>query len=153
MIKLPGSAARIVPATWRDLTTLRKIESLCFPKDSWPMLDLVGVLMIPGVVRLKAVIEEEMIGFIAGDIKEAGKLAWIATVCVHPKYQRLGIGHGLIQACEEMVKVKRMRLSVRSTNQAAIELYKRMDYYQVGIWERYYDDGGDALVMEKKLTL
>ena len=51
---LPGSLATIQPATWRDLNSLRHLERLCFPKDAWPLLDLVGVLTLPNVVRLKA---------------------------------------------------------------------------------------------------
>jgi ribosomal-protein-alanine N-acetyltransferase len=49
------AAMIIAQATLRDLNALRKIERVCFPKDAWPLLDLISVLSFPGVVHLKAV--------------------------------------------------------------------------------------------------
>ena len=66
------------------------MEQTCFPKDAWPLLDLIGVLTWPGVVRLKAVSDEQMVGFIAGDPRRMEGMAWIATVAVLPEYQRQG---------------------------------------------------------------
>ena len=53
---------------------------------------------------------------------------------------------------KERVKVPRMRLSVRKSNERAISLYERRGYVQVGQWPRYYRGGEDALIMEKALT-
>ena len=68
-----------------------------------------------------------------------------------PEYRRRGIGAALLQACEAQLGVRRVRLSVRASNRPAIELYERFDYQQVGRWGHYYQDGEDALVMEKTL--
>lgn len=106
---------------------------------------------MPGVLRLKAEVEGEFVGFIAADVKPAEKLAWIATFCVAPEYQRLGIGGALLKACEEGLDVPRVRLSVRTSNQAAIRLYLGFGYQKVGLWKSYYQNGEDALVMEKLL--
>ena len=145
----PGSPALIVPATWRDLNSLRHIEKLCFPKDAWPLWDLIGVLTLPNVVRFKAAIGEEMVGFIAGDQHPGEEVAWISTVAVLPEYQRRGIGEQLIHACEKAISVSRLRLSVRLSNEGAIRLYLRLGYQKVGLWPKYYADQEDALVMEK----
>ena len=67
----PGSAAIVEPATWRDLNPLRSLEKICFPVDVWPLFDMIGVLTFPGVVRLKATQNGEMVGFIAADIRRA----------------------------------------------------------------------------------
>jgi ribosomal protein S18 acetylase RimI-like enzyme len=147
----PGSPARIEPATWRDLNPLRAIEKVCFPKDAWPLWDLIGVLTLPNIIRLKASVDELMVGFIAGDIRPRETIAWIATVGVLPEYQRRGIGEALILACEKQVSVPRVRLSVRISNQGAIHLYYRLGYQDVGTWPAYYADREDALVMEKIL--
>ena len=53
---VPGSSVVIEPATWRDLNALRHLEKVCFPLDAWPLWDLVGVLTLPNVVRLKAMV-------------------------------------------------------------------------------------------------
>ena len=148
---LPGSLATIQPATWRDLNSLRHLERLCFPKDAWPLLDLVGVLTLPNVVRLKAEADELMVGFIAGDIRSSQHLAWIATIGVLPGYRGRGIGRMLLEACEAQIQEPRIRLCVRASNQTAIQLYLNSAYQRAGVWPNYYQDGEDALVMEKKL--
>jgi ribosomal protein S18 acetylase RimI-like enzyme len=140
----------IEKASLRDLNALRHVEQVCFPKDAWPLMDLIGVLTFPGVVRLKAVNSKEMVGFIAGDIRRLEGVAWIATVAVLPAYRGQGIGSALLQACEEKIKMRRIRLCVRMSNDTAIRLYERFGYERVGEWSRYYQDGESALVMEKK---
>jgi ribosomal-protein-alanine N-acetyltransferase len=145
----PGSQFSIEPATWRDLNALRHIERVCFPKDAWPLWDLVGVLTLPNIVRLKSCSAEQMVGFIAGDHRPNEEIAWIATVAVLPEYQRRGIGAALVQACENQLRAGRIRLSVRISNESAIHLYHRLGYVTVGTWPNYYSDREDALVMEK----
>ena len=147
---VPGNSVVIETANWRDLSALRSLEKVCFPKDAWPLWDLIGVLTLPNVVRLKAVVEAEMIGFIAGDVRQAQNMAWIATIGVLPKYRGQGIGAALIKACEDSLTVPTIRLNVRFSNQTAIGLYERLGYRRVGRWPRYYQDGEDALVMEKQ---
>ncbi len=91
----------ILPANLRDLGSLRRVEQACFLKDAWPLLDLIAVLTWPEIIRLKAVENDQMIGFIAGDPRPSEKLAWIATVGVIPEYQRRGIGRALLRECEK----------------------------------------------------
>ncbi len=142
----------IETASWRDLNALRQLENICFPKDSWPLLDLIGVLTYPNIVRLKAVASNQMVGFIAGDRREKNELGWIATIGVLPEYRRLGIASALILECEARLETPRIRLNVRRSNQGAIELYKLLGYRSVSTWPGYYQDGEDALIFEKVKT-
>lgn len=145
----PDSAAyRIQTAHWRDLGDLRHLEQVCFPKDAWPLLDLLAVLAYPNIVRLKAVHEGRMIGFVAGD-RKSDELAWIATIGVLPEFRGRGIASALLQACETRLQVARIRLNVRRENRNAIRLYEKFGYHWVDTWPRYYDDGAAALVYEK----
>ncbi|MFN3308992.1 MAG: GNAT family N-acetyltransferase [Anaerolineales bacterium] len=137
-------------ATWRDLNALRHLERVCFPKDGWPLLDLIGVLTYPNVVRLKAVVEDRMVGFIAGDRREEGFLGWIATIGVLPNYRRLGIATALILECERQLNTAVVRLNVRRSNLGAISLYKQLGYVQISTWPAYYSDGEEALIFEKQ---
>ena len=139
----------IFPATLRDLGSLRRVEKACFPKDSWPLLDLIAVLTWSDVIRLKAVADGQMVGFIAGDPRPSENMAWIATIGVLPEYQRRGIGRALLRACEEKVLQQRIRLCVRVSNEGAIEMYKREGYLSIDTWREYYNDKENALVMEK----
>jgi ribosomal-protein-alanine N-acetyltransferase len=139
----------ITSASIRDLNALRKLERICFEKDAWPLFDLIAVLTFPGVIRLKAVADDQMVGFVAGDPRPSQGFSWIATIAVLPGYRRQGIGRALLHACEAELKTPRIRLSVRASNQEAITLYEQQEYRTTDIWKGYYNDGEDAIVMEK----
>jgi ribosomal-protein-alanine N-acetyltransferase len=139
----------IVPASLRDLGSLRRIEHACFLKDAWPLLDQIAVLTWPEVVRLKAVEGSQMIGFIAGDPRPSEHVAWIATLGVLPEYQRRGIGQALLRECEKRLTQPRLRLCVRVSNESAIRLYQEAGYLATDTWRGYYNDKENALVMEK----
>lgn len=149
LIHVNDNSVEIQLASWRDLGAVRELEKICFPKDSWPLLDMIGVLTLPGVVRLKAVAADQIVGFIAGEKRLRRGLAWIATICVSPDYRRSGIARSLLVRCEEILNCSKIRLSVRATNDAAIKLYAAMGYQEVSRWKRYYRGGEDAVIMEK----
>lgn len=141
----------IQTASLRDLAALRRLEQACFEKDAWPLLDLMAVLTWPNVIKLKAVEDGEMVGFAACDPRPSEHTSWIATIGVDPRYQRRGIGRALLRACEEQTHQPSLRLTVRMSNHTAISLYEKEGYRSVDIWRRYYNDGEDGLVMEKRL--
>jgi ribosomal-protein-alanine N-acetyltransferase len=149
---IPCDTNLIQPASWRDLGALRHLEQECFPKDSWPLLDLIGVLTLPNIVRLKAVCDEIMVGFVAADIKRAESAVWIATIGVLPEYRQRGIGTALLQAVEAGTDLPRIKLNVRSSNLPAIRLYEGLGYQHSNTWYSYYQDGEDALIYEKRLS-
>jgi ribosomal protein S18 acetylase RimI-like enzyme len=141
----------IVPASILDLNALRKLENESFGKDAWPLLDLIAVLTFSEVIRLKAVEDGQMAGFVAGDPRPREGWGWIATIAVDPRYRRRGIGRALLHACEAKLGVPRSRLTVRISNQSAISMYEKDGYATTEIWNNYYNDGEDGMVMEKEL--
>ncbi|MGE5250040.1 MAG: GNAT family N-acetyltransferase [Bacteroidota bacterium] len=143
---------QIETASFRDVGALRSLERVVFDRDAWSMLDLMAVLTFPDIVRLKAVEDGQMVGFVAGDPRPSEGLAWIATIGVDPQYQRRGIGRALLRACEARLKLPKIRLTVRMSNEPAIRLYEQEGYRSVDIWKAYYNDGEDGLVMEKPLA-
>jgi ribosomal protein S18 acetylase RimI-like enzyme len=143
----------IVPADLRDLKSLRALEQECFSKDAWPLLDLIYVLSAPGLVRLKAVLDAQMVGFVAGEKDAQKNQGWITTIGIREAYRRKGLAAALLSACEDSLACPSIRLCVRSANQPAINLYKKLGYYPVDVWKAYYHDRQDALVFEKKMQL
>jgi ribosomal-protein-alanine N-acetyltransferase len=137
----------IVPAGWRDLWPVDRVEHICFRDDTWPLIDILGVLILPGIVRLKVVVDGEIVGFAAGE--ERDHAGWITTIGVLPDFRRRGIARALLAACEAQLKPQRLMLCVRSSNLAAQQLYLQTGYRQVKVWAHYYRGGEDALVMEK----
>jgi len=146
---LPGSGIIIETATWRDLKDLHQLEKVCFQLDAWPLLDILEVLTIPQIIRYKAADQEKLVGFIAVDLRRSQQTAWIATLAVLPAYRKSGIGSTLIKICEEEVNLPRIRLSVRQSNQPAIQLYQKHGYQQIEVWKKYYKGGDNAYVFEK----
>ncbi|MBE0672928.1 MAG: GNAT family N-acetyltransferase [Anaerolineales bacterium] len=141
----------ITKASILDLNALRKLENESFAKDAWPLFDLIAVLTFPDVIRLKAVENGQMVGFVAGDPHPRDGWGWVATIAVDPRYQRRGIGRALLHACEEKLGVPRSRLTVRLSNQVAISMYEKEGYASIDLWKGYYNDGEDAMLMEKEL--
>ncbi|MBC7879456.1 MAG: GNAT family N-acetyltransferase [Anaerolineales bacterium] len=141
----------IIKATILDLSALRKLEYESFAKDAWHLFDLISVLTFPNVIRLKAMEENKMIGFVAGDPRPHDGWGWIATIAIDPRYRRRGIGRVLLHACEDKLGVPRARLTVRISNHAAIAMYEREGYVTIDVWKTYYNDGEDGMLMEKEL--
>jgi ribosomal-protein-alanine N-acetyltransferase len=139
----------IISATWHDLGELRQLERECFGRDAWSLLDLIGALTFPGVVRLKAVVGGKMVGYVGGDPRALEKIGWITTLGVVSAYRRNGIAAALLAACEGAMKMPVVRLCVRRSNVGAQKLYQQAGYQPAGIWEKYYDGQEDALVFQK----
>jgi ribosomal protein S18 acetylase RimI-like enzyme len=140
----------ISPAGFRDLNAVRRVEQICFGKDAWPLIDIIGVLALPGIIRFKAEIKEQRVGFVAGEAKPWEGTGWIATIGVVPEYRRQGIALALMEECEQKMNLPSVKLCVRKSNDVAIELYKHLGYSQVEVWPNYYQDKEDAIVMERK---
>lgn len=147
----PTTRYSIQTADWRDLLALRRVEEICFGLDAWPVVDLLMVLTLPGVVRLKAVVDDTMVGFVSGDVRRRERTGWITTIGVLPQYRRLGIASALLDQCEQLMGQPAVRLCVRKSNAGAIQLYGQRGYQFVSLWNRYYSGGEDALVLEKKM--
>ena len=145
-------------ASWRDVKPLQRLEKVCFDLDAWPLIELLGVLTLPDLVRLKAVVDEKMVGFIAGDRRRneatgslKGGAGWILTLGVLPDSRRLGIAEALLEECECQLQMPVIKLTVRRSNLPAIKLYEKMGYSQTDIWSKYYRNGEDGLVFEKRM--
>lgn len=139
----------IESASWRDLKRLRQLELLCFGEDAWPLVDLFTVLVFPKMIRLKAISEDAMVGFISAELRGVTGTAWITSLGVVPAFRRQGVGAALLSKCELSIPFACVKLCVRQSNLPAISLYQRAGYSIKETWAKYYIGGEDALVMEK----
>jgi ribosomal-protein-alanine N-acetyltransferase len=143
---------QIRQAELRDFFKLLRLEKLCFQADSWPWIDVLAALTFPETVRLLMESDDELIGFVIGDRRRSRDMGWVASIAVHPEYRGQGLGKRLLYACEKALAIGRVRLSLRASNQIALQLYQGQGYREVDRWRRYYRDGEDAIVMEKVFT-
>ena len=116
------------------------------------MLDLLATLTFPTAVHYKAVMDEKMIGFIAGDRRAREKVGWVTTVGVLPEFRKQGVATALMQVCETELAMPKIRLCVRRTNLNAQILYIQLGYHQIDVWKQYYTGQEDALVFEKEIS-
>jgi ribosomal-protein-alanine N-acetyltransferase len=143
-----SESIRIEPADLRDVLAVWNLERACFGPDAWGLLDIVFALSGPAV-RLKAMAEGRVVGFVMGDPRPRQGFAWIATIGVHPAFQRRGIGSRLLAAAEAGLQPPRLKLTVRRSNEGAIAMYRKFGYQPTTVWERYYAGGEAGIVMEK----
>jgi ribosomal-protein-alanine N-acetyltransferase len=77
--------------------------------------------------------------------------AHITILAVHPNYQRQGLGKLLLYALLRDAKRRQLEwatLEVKPSNQAALSLYQKFGFTEVGRRRRYYKDTGeDALIL------
>lgn len=83
--------------------------------------------------------ENVLVGFVIFSI-HAGE-NHILNICVHPDYQRQGLGRQLITQALVISKEQNAGityLEVRCSNQGAIILYREMGFKQIGVRKDYY---------------
>ncbi|MHA2788118.1 ribosomal protein S18-alanine N-acetyltransferase [Corynebacterium sp. S7] len=76
----------------------------------------------------------------------------VHTVGVDPQYQRRGIGRYLMEQLTHVADQYdgQMFLEVRTDNVAAIALYEKFDFKQIGLRKNYYSpSGADAYTMKR----
>jgi ribosomal-protein-alanine acetyltransferase len=102
---------------------------------------------------LIALRNNSIIGFLIG-IKTSPSLARILILAVKEKNRKQGIGTALLsQFLSEMKhqNVTRVELEVRTTNQGALEFYKRQGFRLQDILHHFYQNGEPAYSMGKDL--
>jgi ribosomal-protein-alanine N-acetyltransferase len=82
--------------------------------------------------------------------------AHILNIAVHPDYRRMGLGMHLMRFFIDFCRTKKvttLTLDVRSSNNPAMGMYRKMGFRKRGLRARYYaDNGEDALIMGLKLN-
>ena len=110
-----------------------------FKKEGIKVFGLIISNLIIGICVFHVVIDEAQINFFV----------------VNHKYRKKGYGSFLmsymIEQCEKL-NIDKLFLEVSHTNVIAEKFYSRFDFSTVGIRRKYYKDGSDALLKEKKLT-
>ncbi len=81
----------------------------------------------------------------------------LLNICVHPLYQRRGLGRALVEFLLKRAREKGARtalLEVRASNRVAHRLYTRLGFNEVGLRKGYYPARAgreDAIVLARDL--
>ena len=110
-----------------------------FKKEGIKAFALLLSNLIIGICVFHVVLDEAQINFFVVD----------------KKYRKKGLGsylmRYLIKECKKL-NINKLSLEVSQTNFTAEKFYNSFDFSTVGIRSKYYKDGSDALLKEKKLT-
>jgi ribosomal-protein-alanine N-acetyltransferase len=82
-------------------------------------------------------------------------LGYVLSIAVHPKNRNKGYANALLEFLEIKCRengVSNLRLDVRVSNTAAIELYKKLGLAELRVKKNFYGKGIDALSMGKTVS-
>ena len=137
-----------------DFETLYRIDQACFPKGiAYGRVEMKAYLSSEDSRCLIAEISNEIAGFILTE--QSAEIGHIVTLDVLEPYRRRKIASLLLDATERKILSqggKLMVLETATNNKAAIALWKKHGYRQLGTITNYYGRGLDALRMNKVLV-
>jgi ribosomal-protein-alanine acetyltransferase len=130
-------------ASVKFLDRLYEIERECFIEEAFSKKQIAQLLTDYNSISLIARENGEIAGFIVGVVYPDRKAVngHILTIDVSPLHRRKGIGRMLLQEMERIFAQKGVQaclLEVREDNAAAISLYRKLGYKEMGRLENYY---------------
>ena len=141
---------RIAHMTAEHVPQVAALEKVCF-SDPWSENSVASELENPLSCWLVALDGETVAGYVGSQtvMDETDMM----NIAVHPDFRRQGVARALILALIGELKKRGSRcltLEVRASNEAAIALYKKHGFEEVGRRKNYYEDPKeDALLMTR----
>ncbi len=132
-----------------DQVTKVEVESFRYPWSrgafEW---EIKSEIALPIVAR----IDEEVIGYLV--IWVAYDEMHLGNIAVAKKWRRKGMGKELMKWLFQEAKrrgIVRLTLEVRTSNLAAVSLYRKFGFRKVAVKKCYYPEGTDAFLMALEL--
>ena len=125
------------------LDKLVEIEEQCFSQEAFTKRQISYLLTDYNTIALVAKANGEIAGFIIAQIEIEGSRLYghIITINTALSFRKKGIASKMLQEIETILKKKGIRechLEVREDNYAALKLYLKNGYQQIGRLDRYY---------------
>ncbi|HEX5635695.1 MAG TPA: ribosomal protein S18-alanine N-acetyltransferase, partial [Gammaproteobacteria bacterium] len=143
------------PATLDDLDNLVELENISFEIDGFSRRVFRYLITSAHAEMLVSVSGDKFCGYVVVLFHSGTSLARLYSLAVHPDCRQQGIGAELLNAAEQLAldhACITLRLEVRTDNNNAIQLYRKLGYRQFGTYHDYYEDHMDALRFEKRLV-
>jgi ribosomal-protein-alanine N-acetyltransferase len=134
-------------ATPDDVAAVHALEQQVFALDAWSEQSVREELTGP---RRRALVacRPEVVGYVV--TAAAGDVLDLQRIAVHPAHR---LARELLTAALDRPQdgVHRVLLEVAADNPAALAFYTDAGFVEVDRRRRYYRDGSDAVVMERRL--
>lgn len=147
----------LAPMRIQDVDAVLRIEQLCFvsPWSRQQFIDEIqrNPLSHPMVLMKREGERADIVAYcvcwlVAGEFH-------INNIAVHPDYRRRGTGEKLMRWALDFAgesRCKRIVLEVRTSNQAAIGLYRKLGFELLGVAPGYYEDTEeDAFIFVRQI--
>lgn len=145
---------QVRPSQMKDLDQLIDIEKACFETDRLSRRSFLHFIK-PGAHELLVICDEtRLLGYVLLLYRASTNLTRMYSLAIAPDTQGQGLSKRLLRAAELSAQQHHcafMRLEVNVNNAPAISLYKQDGYKTIGTIKKYYENGDDALRMEKRL--
>ncbi|HWN49701.1 MAG TPA: N-acetyltransferase [Xanthobacteraceae bacterium] len=138
-----------------DLDALWDLESRVFATDRMSRRSLRRLLASPSAAAVVARSDGAIAGVAVLLFRTNSRIARLYSLAVAPKHTGRGIASALLAAAEKTARSRKcqwLRLEVHEKNHGAIQVYRKAGYNEFGRHHHYYQDRGDALKFEKRLT-
>ena len=130
---------------------IAELEKLCF-NDPWSVNSISSELDNRLSLWLVALENDFVIGYV-GSQTVLGETDMM-NIATHPEYRKQGIGTKLIEALIAELKERgshSLMLEVRASNEAALSVYRKLGFREVGKRKNYYrNPKEDALILRKE---
>lgn len=141
-------------ASTEDIPAMVGIENRCFDTDRLQVMQFAYILTVDGDVY--AVLKHRTGDIInaIGVLQYRAGFARIYSLAVHPAWRRENIGKKMVARMEQLARIKDrslMRIEVKCDNSDGEKFWKAMGYKQYGTECCFYEDGKDAILMEKAI--
>ena len=125
-----------------DAALLSELHGFVFQDESWSEADWRALLGIPGAFGWLLSDGTDPVAFLLG--RHAGGEAEVLTLGVRPEARRSGHAVELLQLFKERLRQEGVGvayLEVAESNEAALALYRKAGFFEVGKRDGYYRRG------------
>lgn len=134
-----------------DVVRISEIENVSF-SEPWSKDSFRSLIENPDFITIGCYIDRVLAGYVFYYI--VMNELHIMNIAVHPTYRKMSCGTKLLSEVHKEGMKRKLNfayLEVRETNEAAMKLYAKLGYKNVGRRIRYYANEEDALLMFKEL--
>jgi len=143
---------RVRPVRERDLDAILLVEHASFGKDAYDRKLFAEYCHKCGDLFLVAELDGRVCGYSITCVR--GERAELVSIATDPGMRKAGVGSRLLISTLRRLRrrpVTRITLMVRETNLDAVRFYGEFEFTKVRVVPKYYEDGGDGVLMRKML--
>jgi ribosomal protein S18 acetylase RimI-like enzyme len=137
-----------------DLNALETVERRAFTYNRIPRRGFARFISSPHATLIVAYQNNLCLGYAIVLFRSRSQISRLYSIGVDPVCVRRGVGSNLLSAAEEAARSRSseaVRLEVDHDNRPAMDLYCKFGYRIIGRYSCYYDNGNDALRLDKRL--